>query len=202
MTNIQLILRGFFVSVFLQYLSSSGKKPCVSWSTFEIWLPWSTRVQINSNHSIIRLWLLYMCSQGSVRAQLVLTQNNYHTLDSSLLLHSSDKMGKMHLEPEPSSLHFSKDSCPEKMSSALWFSWAQHWAETICCWRSHGFSTQKFQAPQPVVIGFLEPKQESFEFYSCKNSIVYLENCRFIPSMQNFTNILNDVIWVPHSLTN
>lgn len=89
--------------------------------------------RINADYSSsTRPCLLYTCSHGFLRVQLILTQENYHILDGSLLLDSPYRIGEMYLEPEESS--------PEKMSSAVLFSWAQNWAETVCLWRSRGFS--------------------------------------------------------------
>lgn len=105
-------------------------------------------------------------------------------------------MGKIYPEPEESSLHFSKDK-----RCLLHFYFHGLGIELIP-YAVEGLLVselvEKFQAPQPVVIGFLESRQESFEFYLCINSIVicyksivYLQNCKFRPSRQNFTQIFS-----------
>lgn len=107
MTNVQvpkLIFRDFFVSIFLKYLSLFGRKTlCVLEGSISDLAFLEYKSEYANYSSFTRLCLLYMCSQGFIRVQLILMQENYHILDGSLLLHSSYKMGKMYLEPEESS---------------------------------------------------------------------------------------------------
>lgn len=161
--------------------------------------------RINANYSSsTRPCLLYTCSQGFIRLQLTLTRENYHICDGSLLLHFPYRMGEMYLEPEKSS--------PEKMSSTILFSWAQNWAETVCLWRSCGFSAcGEIPSNSASSNRFIETGQETFEFYLgrtsifiCYKTVTYLENCKIMLLHIDFhAGILNVVFWVPRSpLTN